>query len=107
MTVILYRDANNSGTLDATDPIADTKVTNSSGYYQFTGVAAGAYYVKVDTSDADFPLSKVTQTADPDEAGACSTCNNQGRLGSATTAPAATRTRTLATSRWAAARLAT
>lgn len=53
-----------------------TTTTDSTGFYQFTGLLAGTYTVKV--------LSGVpagyTQTGDPDEVGTCVTCNGQSTV---------------------------
>ncbi|MBK7781193.1 MAG: DUF11 domain-containing protein [Ardenticatenia bacterium] len=53
-----------------------TTTTDATGFYQFTGLLAGTYTVKV--------LSGVpagyTQTGDPDESGTCVTCNGQSTV---------------------------
>ncbi len=54
VTVWLYEDSNNDGVIDAGDALVATAVSDSSGDYTFSGLAAGAnYLVKVDKSDAD------------------------------------------------------
>lgn len=52
----LYEDANADGVIQsATDAFIRSVVTNSSGFYQFTGLASGNYIVQVVTEDPDFP----------------------------------------------------
>ncbi len=54
VTVSLYEDSNKDGVIDAGDALVATAVTNSSGDYLFSNLAAGAnYLVKVDKADAD------------------------------------------------------
>ncbi len=53
-----------------------TTVTDSSGFYSFTGLASGSYRVLVRT--ATLPGAGAVQTGDPDQVGAvCTTCDNQ------------------------------
>ncbi|MGH1505186.1 MAG: SdrD B-like domain-containing protein, partial [Acidimicrobiales bacterium] len=50
--------------LDGTGTVIATDVTNVSGVYTFTDLAAGSYSVRVDTST--LPADTTTQTGDPD-----------------------------------------
>jgi uncharacterized repeat protein (TIGR01451 family) len=53
-----------------------TTVTDSGGFYTFTGLASGSYRVLVRT--ATLPGAGAVQTGDPDQVGAvCTTCDNQ------------------------------
>jgi len=70
VSVSLYSDDNNSGTLDAGDTLLSTHITNASGYYQFTSYPAGDYLV-VETN-----LSDYTSTGDKDTAANCSATSN-------------------------------
>jgi protocatechuate 3,4-dioxygenase beta subunit len=63
VTVRLYEDTDNSGTLTAGDVLVDIQATDASGYYQFDGLPDGEYVVKVD--ETTLPEG-VTQTGDPD-----------------------------------------
>ncbi|GEM_PF-838937 len=63
---------------DLSGDLVGTDVTDANGQYLFEALPAGAYTVRVDTSDPDFPASKVYQTADPDESGACVECDSLG-----------------------------
>ncbi len=89
----LFYDWNGNGIQDSGDEgiknvdvylynLAGTKIatdtTDNIGFYEFTGLPAGIYTVKVATSDTDFPSTYVTQTADPDESGSCVTCDSTG-----------------------------
>jgi hypothetical protein len=66
VTVRLYRDVDRDGTIDAgVDDLVATDVTDASGHYLFSDLAAGSYVVEVDTGDPDFP-SGATATGDPD-----------------------------------------
>jgi uncharacterized repeat protein (TIGR01451 family) len=67
VTVRLYRDANNSSTLDAGDYVIATRVTNASGNYSFGGLYTGNYLVDVDqtTLPAGLELVSPTGRADP------------------------------------------
>ncbi len=76
VTVSLYRDTDNSGTLSAGDGFVAAQATDAAGQYLFIGLADGAYVVVVNpaTLPADFG-----QTADPDQPGIpCTSCDNQG-----------------------------
>jgi hypothetical protein len=68
VTVRLY---NAAGGLVATDTDSD-----HNGQYLFSGLAAGVYTVKVDTTDTQFPAGLVVETQDPDESGTCVTCDS-------------------------------
>ena len=48
VTVELYRDVNNDGTVDAGDILLTTQVTNSDGDYNFLFAATGAYVLAID-----------------------------------------------------------
>ncbi len=50
ITVKLYRDLNNNGVLDPSDPLIGTQVTNANGLYLFTDLPADDYLVQVDTA---------------------------------------------------------
>ena len=53
-----------------------TTVTDSTGFYRFTGLATGSYRVQVRT--ATLPGAGAVQTGDPDQLGVlCTTCDNQ------------------------------
>ncbi len=77
VTVNLYLDLNSNGVIDLNEPVARTHVTNASGYYLFSNLAAGNYIVRVATSDLDFPAAKLQQTQDPNETGLCVVCDGQ------------------------------
>lgn len=64
VTVYLYRDVNGNGVINSSEPLIGTQVTNSSGFYQFTGLPGNGadYIVKVNT--ATLPTGYVL-TADP------------------------------------------
>jgi hypothetical protein len=51
-------------------------VTDVDGKYLFSGLSAGVYTVKVDTTDTDFPSGLVVETQDPDESNVCVTCDS-------------------------------
>lgn len=78
VTVYLYEDANGDGVIDPDDDaLVDTQVTDGTGFYEFTGLAAGNFIVVVDEDDPDLPDNYV-QTGDPDEGAAtCSVCDGQ------------------------------
>jgi hypothetical protein len=66
VTVWLYRDVDRDGAIDTgADALVATTSTDGNGKYLFSNLAAGSYVVKVDTSDAQFPLN-VVATTDPD-----------------------------------------
>jgi hypothetical protein len=75
VTVRLYIDSNSNGVYDSgVDTLYGTApATGSDGLYKFTGLPMNKYIVVVDPT----PISTWTATADPDETGTCSTCNNQ------------------------------
>jgi uncharacterized repeat protein (TIGR01451 family) len=50
ITVRLYADVNNSGSIDAGDVVITSTVTDATGYYTFTNLYAGPYLVQVDTT---------------------------------------------------------
>jgi uncharacterized repeat protein (TIGR01451 family) len=65
--------------LDAgSNPI--TATTAADGSYLFSGLEPGDYLVEVDATNFDVgqPLDGYTQIGDPDEAGICVTCDDQG-----------------------------
>ncbi len=51
MTVSLYFDANGNGTLEATDTLLQTRLTNGTGNYLFSGLPDGRYIVAVSSAD--------------------------------------------------------
>lgn len=58
--VFLYMDSNGDGAIDpATDALIATSVTNASGVYGFTTLAAGNYIVAVNTADPQFPAGVI------------------------------------------------
>lgn len=64
VTVRLYKDVDRDGFIDdGVDDLLATDVTDASGKYLFTNLAAGSYVVKVDTTTLP---SNVTATGDPD-----------------------------------------
>ena len=63
--VTLYRDADGNGSFET--PVG-TKVTDASGNYLFTGLAAGSYRVSVPAAGSGGVPSGYTLTADPDGA---------------------------------------
>jgi len=75
VTVQLFADVNADGQPDSSTPLATTVTANGSGaipagFYQFTNLAAGTYFVKVLTSS--LPQSggqPIALTADPDRDG--------------------------------------
>ncbi|MGC8873427.1 MAG: SdrD B-like domain-containing protein, partial [Chloroflexia bacterium] len=66
--VSLYRDADNDGTFEpGVDPLVATTTSASDGTYRFEGLAAGAYFVRVDESNfAGGPLEGMYGTNEPD-----------------------------------------
>lgn len=77
----VYTDSNLNNTLDATETklpnitvwlydstgvtLLQTKTTDASGAYAFTGVTAGTYQVKADAADADRPAGATIGTTNP------------------------------------------
>jgi uncharacterized surface anchored protein len=77
----VYTDSNLSNALDATETklpnitvwlydstgvtLLQTKTTDTSGAYSFTGVAAGTYQIKVDATDVDRPAGATMGTTNP------------------------------------------
>ncbi|MEP2774555.1 MAG: SdrD B-like domain-containing protein [Luteolibacter sp.] len=55
VTVSLYNDVNGNGTLESTDLLYGTTVTNGSGSYGFSSLPDGKYIVVVDDADSDLP----------------------------------------------------
>ncbi|MFK7923858.1 MAG: SdrD B-like domain-containing protein [Bacteroidia bacterium] len=76
VNVNLYRDANENGIKDIFDIYLSTAVTDQDGIYIFDFLPEGNYMVGIDESDPNFPQSM--QTGDPDEDGACTTCDSWG-----------------------------
>ncbi len=78
ITVWLYEDSNGDGILDPADdaPIA-TDTTDANGEYLFENLPAGSYLVIVDEQDLPWDYA---QTQDPDEAGLCTTCDDQSTV---------------------------
>ncbi len=76
--VNLYSDLNGNGIYDSgTDAFVASTSTNASGTYLFSNLPAGDYVVVVNENDDDMPPSFL-QTADPDEAGICASCDGEG-----------------------------
>ncbi len=83
VTLELYYDVDGDGKRDAEDLLVATDISTTSGYLfdssntsNGQNLPAGSYLVVV----ADFPAEiedDLAQTADPDESGACSTCDHQ------------------------------
>ncbi len=75
VTVQLFLDANQDGVADSPTPLATTTTANGSGanpagFYQFTNLAAGTYFVKVlTTSLPQVSGQPIPLTADPDRDG--------------------------------------
>ncbi|WP_193786918.1 Ig-like domain-containing protein, partial [Legionella brunensis] len=59
----LYRDAGELGVRDALDELVDFKVTDSNGYYQFTNVTPGNYWVDVDEVSVNYNIPNHTLTS--------------------------------------------
>jgi uncharacterized repeat protein (TIGR01451 family) len=80
VTLLLYLDNGNS-LFDSADGVVMTTTTSITGYYLFAGLPSSAtpitYFVAVDP--ASLP-ARVTETADPDEAGICNVCNSRARV---------------------------
>lgn len=74
--VQLFRDLNGNGVVDSGDTLLDMQTTDANGFYQFTNLAGNGnqYLVRVATSS--IPAGYV-QTADPDQTGTCTICDNQ------------------------------
>ena len=78
VTINLYADTNGNGLYDAAaDALIMTTTTSITGFYEFTALPAGDYVVVVDTDDSDFPATTL-MSADPDESGICTTCDDEG-----------------------------
>ncbi len=75
ITLRIYTDPNGNGEHTDDGSLLATDVTDGSGNYLFEGLPGGSYVVEVDPSTV--PASFI-QTADPDEAGTCSTCDDDG-----------------------------
>jgi subtilisin-like proprotein convertase family protein len=87
----VYTDSNLSNALDAAEPklpnitvwlydstgttLLQTKSTDASGAYSFTGVTVGTYQVKVDSADSDLPAGITIRTTNP-LTGVAVTANN-------------------------------
>ncbi|MGB4805832.1 MAG: SdrD B-like domain-containing protein, partial [Anaerolineae bacterium] len=87
----LFVDANGNGLQDSGEPglanvtvslydssgttLLATTVSDASGHYLFTGLPDATYEVRIVT--ATLPTD-YAQTADPDQTGACTTCDNRG-----------------------------
>ena len=62
--------------LNSGGTVIATTVTDANGVYTFPGLPNGAYTVVV--TDIGNVLAGLRQTQDPDQAGVCTTCNDQG-----------------------------
>ena len=70
VTVYLYSDTDGDGDYDGDDDeqlTPPSEVTDADGNYTFTGLAAGDYVIRVDSTGPD--LNGAAQTADPDNDG--------------------------------------
>ena len=76
VTVALWYDSNNDGTIDAIYPTGGTATTDANGNYLFDGLPKGIYEVRV--TDTGNKLTGYTQTGDPDHFGTTGT-NNDGK----------------------------
>lgn len=65
ISMLIYQDENGDGVVNSTDALVASTSTNSTGFYQFTGLLSGNYIVVVDENDLDFPPLHV-QTQDYD-----------------------------------------
>ena len=65
VTVDLYRDLNNSDTLDAGDAYVGTRTTTGSGNYDFTGLPDAEYVVDVTDTNSVLVGKSVTGGTDP------------------------------------------
>lgn len=74
--VSLYRDLDGDGSIDSGDTLLGTQTTNGSGFYQFTNLAGNGNKYLVLVSTSTVPIGYV-QSADPDEAGTCTTCDSK------------------------------
>ncbi|CAG0932303.1 Serine-aspartate repeat-containing protein D [Thermoflexales bacterium] len=75
VTLNLYRD-NGNDLFDSPDGMVMTTTTSITGYYLFTEVPAGTYFVAVDLSTLS---NHLIETADPDETGVCNICDSRGK----------------------------
>jgi hypothetical protein len=79
VAVYLYRDLNGNGVIDADDPLIGTQTTDNNGFYEFTNLAGNGNHYIVRVIASSLPAGYV-QTADPDESGACTVCNNRASV---------------------------
>ncbi len=75
VTVQLFTDPNGDGN-PADGVLVSSTTTDPDGDYLFTGLGDGSYVAVVDPTS--LPGTSFTQTGDPDEAGACTVCNDRG-----------------------------
>ena len=79
--VVLWRDADGDGVFDSTvDTQIDTETTNANGFYAFTGLAPGQYFVSVDDGQAVLSSFSVT-TSDEQTGGNAAGTQLDARLG--------------------------
>ncbi|HRQ37163.1 MAG TPA: SdrD B-like domain-containing protein [Chloroflexota bacterium] len=74
--VQLFRDLNGNGIVDSGDTLLSTQTTDANGFYQFTNLAGNGNQYLVRVVASSVPAGYV-QTADPDEAGTCTVCDNK------------------------------
>lgn len=65
VTVNLYQDVNADGLLDGGDTLAASLVTDASGYYTFSGLAAGNYIVSIPTPPGGYTYTTESPDNDP------------------------------------------
>jgi uncharacterized repeat protein (TIGR01451 family) len=65
VTLDLWLDNDNSGTINAGDTLVDTQTTTGGGAYDFTGLVAGSYIVDVTDTDNVLATYVLTTNNDP------------------------------------------
>ena len=64
LTVDLYRAGADNTANTADDVLHATTLTDANGYYLFSGLAAGSYFVKIPTPSGDWPVAAPAVTLD-------------------------------------------